>query len=458
MTGIMQIMAAMQSMPVIIPNTAIYIDANNSSSYSGSGTTINDLSGYNRTQTLSNAAAYTMLNGVKCFDCSGTYIIQTAVSGVTLPTTGFTYIAWARMISSSASWRTLFRTGPADHPLLIQLGSNTLGMYDNTINAFYSAGYDVSSFANVWVQWVVTGNSSGQTFYINGQQVGTTVQTAAGNEHQWLGGVGLPNGQSFGYIANMKLWQTILSQAQIQQEYTNFISQFTLPNIVTSNLVLWYDPSFSTSYSGSGTSITNLANTSLTGTMSNITYASPYFEYNGSTSQVSVPDNALLEPGSGDWTMEAWFRPSVLGSSSVVLGKFDNGGASQDVSYSIRINSSGSLFAQIGSGSGSGSTLFVNSTSYQTVVDTWYQVVYVFKNGATKTLETFINGTSIGTVNHSLSSILNTTNNLYLGSYNGGEYSQWFNGRIGVTRLYSSALTSAQVLQNFNADKSKYGL
>ena len=192
--------------------------------------------------------------------------------------------------------------------------------------------------------------------------------------------------------------------------------------------------------------------------MSNITYASPYFEYNGSTSQVSVPDNALLEPGSGDWTMEAWFRPSVLGSSSVVLGKFDNGGASQDVSYSIRINSSGSLFAQIGSGSGSGSTLFVNSTSYQTVVDTWYQVVYVFKNGATKTLETFINGTSIGTVNHSLSSILNTTNNLYLGSYNGGEYSQWFNGRIGVTRLYSSALTSAQVLQNFNADKSKYGL
>jgi hypothetical protein len=256
----------------------------------------------------------------------------------------------------------------------------------------------------------------------------------------------------------MELYTSKLTQEQILQNYYNQLSKFQLPNIVTSDLVLWYDPSFSTSYSGSGTSITNLANTSLTGTMSNITYTSPYFAYNGSTSQVSVPDNALLEPGSGDWTMEAWFRPSVLGSSSVVLGKFDNGGGSQDVSYSIRINSSGSLFAQIGSGSGSGSTLFVNSTSYQTVVDTWYQVVYVFKNGATKTLETFINGTTIGTVNHSLSSILNTTNNLYLGSYNGGEYNQWFNGRIGVTRLYNAALTSTQVLQNFNADRSKYGL
>jgi hypothetical protein len=156
--------------------------------------------------------------------------------------------------------------------------------------------------------------------------------------------------------------------------------------------------------------------------------------------------------------MEAWFQPSVFGVSGVILGKFDNGGASQDVSYSIRTNAGGSLFAQLGSGSGSGSSLFVNSTFYQTVLNTWYQVVYVFKNGATKTLETYINGVSIGTVNHSLASILNTTNNLYIGSYNGGEYSQYFNGRIGITRLYNTALTSANVLQNYNADKGKYGL
>ena len=84
--------------------------------------------------------------------------------------------------------------------------------------------------------------------------------------------------------------------------------------------------------------------------------------------------------------------------------------------------------------------------------------MYVFKNGATKTLETFVNGTSVGSVNHSLSSILNTNNSIYLGSYNGGEYSQWFDGKIGITRLYNTSLTSAEVLQNFNADKSKYGL
>ena len=221
MSAAIQVMASQKPLTATTQLPALYIDANNSSSYPGTGTTITDLSGNGYTQNLNNADAYTVLSGVKCFNCSGTYVILTAVSGLVLPTSGFTYMAWARMISSSVSWRTLFRTGPADHPLLIQLGSNILGMYDNNTNNFYTAGYDVSSYADVWAQWVVTGNSSGQTFYINGQKVGTTVQTAAGNEHQWLGGVGDPNGQSFGYIANVKLYTSLLTQGQILQSYLN---------------------------------------------------------------------------------------------------------------------------------------------------------------------------------------------------------------------------------------------
>ena len=438
----------------VTSNLAIWVDANNSSSYSGSGTTVTDLSGNSRTQNLSSASAYTMLNGVKCWDFSGTYIMRAASAVPTLPTTGFTYIAWARMISSSAGWRTLFRTNPADHPLLIELGSNRLGMYDNTTNAFYSAGYDVSSLADTWVQWATTGDSTGQTFYINGQQVGTVSgQTAAGNNHDWTGGVGTPNSQPFGYVANMELYTTKLTQEQIQQNYYNQRATFTLPNITTSNLVLWYDPSFATSYPGSGSTITNLANTSLPGTMSNITYTNPYFSYNGSSSQISVPDNALLEPGSGNWTMEAWVYQAGNSGSQCVLGKFDPGGLAADVSYSIR-TSGGNIYSQFGDGTGA----YVNSTSYSLPLNTWKQVVYVWKTGATKTLETYVNGVSIGSVNHSLNSLLNTPSNLYLGSYNNGEYAQWFNGRIGVTRLYNTALTAANVLQNYTATKATYGL
>jgi hypothetical protein len=435
---------------ILTQNLAIWIDANNTSSYSGTGTSITDLSGNSRTQNLQAAAQYTMLNGVKCFDCSTTsnYITAASIAPV-LPTTGFTYIAWARMISSSASWRTLFRSSPNDHALLIETGTNRLGMYDNDTNAFYPSGYnDVSSLADVWVQWAVTGDSSGQTFYINGQQVGTTVKTAAGNSH-WYTGLG---GQPFGYIANMEMYTTILTQEQILQNYYNQLPKFATPSSVTSNLVLWYDPSNSVSYPGSGSTITNLASTSLNGTISNATYTSPYLTYNGSSSQINVADNALLEPGTGDWTMEAWVYLSSSSGSKVVLGKFDPGGLSADVSYSIRIQGAG-IYAQIGNGSG-----VVDTALYTLPLNTWTHVTYVWKNVATNSLEAYINGVSVGSVSHSFSSILNTSANLYIGSYNGGEYSQYMNGRIGITRLYSAALSSAQVLQNYNADKSNYGL
>lgn len=230
------------------------------------------------------------------------------------------------------------------------------------------------------------------------------------------------------------------------------------PGHITSNLVLHYDPSKNTSYPGSGTTINDLSGNGLNGTLSNISFAnpSPYFTYNGTSSQITIADNALLEPGSGSWTIEAWVYQTVSGND-VVIGKFDPGGLSADVSYSIRTTGT-TYYAQFSSGSGSGASLFVNSNNYSSTLNTWYQLVYVFSNGATKTLQTFVNGSSIGTVNHSLASILNTSANLYIGSYNGGEYAQWFEGRIGITRLYNTALSAAQVSTNFNADRSKYGI
>lgn len=215
MTAIMQ---TTSFKPVTVTQTpALYIDANNSSSYSGTGTTITDLSGNGYTQNLGSATQFTTLSGVKCFDCN-TYIITAASAAPTLPTTGFTYLCWARMKSINADWRTLYRSSPNDHGLLIQNNANNLGMYDNTLNTFYPSGYSVAGLENIWVFYAVTGDSSGQTFYINGQNAGTTPQSAAGNSHYWLGGTST-GAQNFGYIANMRLYTSILPQQVIQQIY-----------------------------------------------------------------------------------------------------------------------------------------------------------------------------------------------------------------------------------------------
>lgn len=438
----------------ITQNLAIWIDANNSSSYSGTGTSITDLSGNGRTQNLVNANQYTMLTGVKCFDCTTTNAISAASIGPVLPTSGFTYIAWARMISSTAQYRTLFRTSVSDHPLLINTGTNTLGMWDNNTNAFYSAGYDVASLANVWVQWCVTGNSSGQTFYINGQQVGTTTQSAAGNSHNTTGSDASPGTQMFGYIANMELYTAILTQEQILQNYYNQLSKFTIPNIVTSNLVFWYDPSDSVSYPGTGTTVTNLANTSLAQTLTNITYTSPYLTYNGSNATASVADNALLEPGTGDFTLEVWvYYSTITGSSRCLISKTDGGNAA-DWSYGLRTQTTGLTYMEVGNG-----TTSITSPTFTVSTGQWYQIVGVWTNVASNSIELYVNGVSVGSNSHSFTSVKNSTHALSFGSFDGGAtFGQWFNGRMGVSRMYSAALTSAQVLQNYNADKSTYGL
>jgi hypothetical protein len=226
------------------------------------------------------------------------------------------------------------------------------------------------------------------------------------------------------------------------------------PLPVLSNLALYYDPSNSSSYSGTGTTVNDLSGNGLNGSMSNISFTSPYFTYNGTNSTVSVADNTSLEPGTGDWTIEVWVYYSVIaGSSRAIMSKTDNGGLAANWSYGMRTAANGITYMEVGNG-----TTSVTSPSYTVSTGQWYQIVGVWTNVASNSIELFVNGVSQGSNSHSFTSVKNSSNPLYFGSYNGGEYSQWFNGRMGITRIYNSALTSSQVSQNFNANKSKYGL
>lgn len=228
----------------------------------------------------------------------------------------------------------------------------------------------------------------------------------------------------------------------------------TAPVVVTDNLVLYYDPNNVASYPGTGTTINSLITPNLAGTMSNITFSDPYFAYNGTNSTVSVADNAVLEPGSGDFSLEAWVYHSVItGSSRVIVGK-TNGGLAADWGYGIRTASNGNTYLEIGNG-----TTSLTSPAYTVTTEQWYQIVGVWTNVAANSIELYVNGVTQGSNSHAFASVKNTTHSLYFGSFDGGGvFGQWFNGRMGIVRYYSKALSGAEVLQNFNADKSTYGL
>jgi len=211
-------------------NLTIWLDANNTSSYSGSGTTLNDLSGNGYTHTLSNSNLYTTLGGVKCFNCSSTGQVILANSTTIQIPTNFTYISWTRVKSSNAAYRTLLRAyNTGGHAIIINTGTNVLGMWDNLPGntGFNSSGYNMSAYGDVWAQFAIVGDASGQTFYINGQQVGLSVsKSVSGQYHYAWGNIQSANDQPWGYVGNLFLYNTKLTPLQIQQNYGALKTQF----------------------------------------------------------------------------------------------------------------------------------------------------------------------------------------------------------------------------------------
>jgi hypothetical protein len=224
------------------------------------------------------------------------------------------------------------------------------------------------------------------------------------------------------------------------------------PNQYTSdNLVLHYNPKMTESYPGSGTTLTDLTGNGMNGTLSNITYSNSVFSFNGTNSQVNIPDNAILEPGSGSWTIEVWLNNS--GTSGTVLGKYNNGGESANISYALRLMGANSIRADFSNGSSAQVT-----DNYTFAANNWVQMVYVWDK-TNNSIYTYSNGVLKQTKAIALSgSILNATRNLFLGAYNGGEYSQYFTGQMGVVRLYKKALSASEVLKNYDANKADYGI
>jgi len=429
---------------------SIWIDANDSFSFNGGS--ISDLSGNGWTHSLASSATSSNIFGFKSFNCTSSLnnYIQVNGTGPLLSTSGYTYVAWARITSDSSTYRTLYRSAPNDHALLVDVGTDNLGFWDNDSNSFKDSGYDVTSIEDTWVQYSVVGDSSSSIFYINDVQVGSVSFGSGGNRHNYFGAI---NGQPFGYVGNMMLYNKKLTLEQITQNYDALKNVYKNGDFVTTNLKLYFNPDSYLSYPSSGTTVTDLTGNSLNGTLTNVTFNKPYFTFNGSSSQITINDNSLLEPGSGDWTMEVWIKPTSLSSpGQVVLGKFDPGGLSADISYAIRISNS-NVRADFSNGSSA-----VVTSNYTLSLNNWTHLTYVFNNVSNNDIITYINGASYSATTHNFTSILNTSANLYLGSYNGGEYSQYFNGQMGIVRIYSSALSASDISKNFEANRNIYGI
>jgi len=212
--------------------------------------------------------------------------------------------------------------------------------------------------------------------------------------------------------------------------------------IVTDNLTLQLDASNSTSYPGSGTTWYDLAGTqqniTLVGSPTYTASSPSYFTFNGSTQRGSGTGAVL---SSTTYTKSVWFYLNAYADNNIVSS--DVGGHYMFFQGGNKMYNGHSNWAGFPSNYPSTATF---------ALSTWYNVALTFNT--TDGMKLYING-NLDSSYTTIKTGLTGDNSTNIAAYGSGNL---LNGRIAKVYCYTKTLTAAEVLQNYNADKSQFGL
>jgi hypothetical protein len=186
-------------------------------------------------------------------------------------------------------------------------------------------------------------------------------------------------------------------------------------------------------------------------TATSLTYPSDgSFSFNGSTGYLSTP---YTQSSPNSFTVEAWIN-STEHSSDTNIGKIIVMPYSNYNGWIFSLNGTTSLL-QLRNHNFNNSTISYNIASSSGLsLNTWYQIAAT-DDGTTVRL--YVNGSQVA----SGSSAVSTTNSpmtLNIGAWPGAGSAVFFKGQIPQTKIYARPLTAAEVMQNFNAYRGRYGV
>ena len=216
-------------------------------------------------------------------------------------------------------------------------------------------------------------------------------------------------------------------------------------SIVTDGLVFALDAGNTKSYPGSGSTWTDTVGGN-NGTLTNgPTFSSDnggYFEFPNSNSYIQLSSPTLTTPTS--LSVEVWVRVT---DTSVSYSRFLSNRDAHTDGFEAGFTSSQKWYLQINGG--------VNNIGSATVnQDQWYHVVWNYNGSLGKI---FVDGVLIQTVSFG-SQTINTTTAATIGAVSHQTSSVQNTFDIGALRVYNNkALTATEVLQNYNAHKTRYG-
>ena len=201
---------------IVSDGLVLYIDAANTRSYSGSGTSSNSLVG-GIGATLVNGVGFTSSNnGAFTFDGSNDYI-NFGNSSAVQQSSG-TLSAWAKASSPGGGYRGIIAKQGA-YGLFYT--DSVLVAYDWAADAPRSTGVNIAD--NTWKNVVLTyqsGVSNGTRIYINGVSVLTTTITVLNQTGNLFGGAEANAGQySACQISLFNMYNRALSATEVLQNY-----------------------------------------------------------------------------------------------------------------------------------------------------------------------------------------------------------------------------------------------
>ena len=215
-------------------------------------------------------------------------------------------------------------------------------------------------------------------------------------------------------------------------------------DIVTDGLVLNLDAGYTVSYPRTGTTIYDISSGN-NGTLTN----GPTFNsdnggsivFDGSDDFVSIPINAVFNTPSV--TFEVWANLQSINDRHILYVNWTGNSLEVNSDRSVVFYNFSNSAGQVGAGTPSGAFNW----------DSWTHFVGTYDN-ASQTLKTYVNGILLGTRINTPSTTYSVYNHTISGVQFGGEVL----GRISMVRHYNRALAHTEIAQNFNAQKSRYGL
>ena len=506
----------------IVTNGLIaYLNAGNTSSYSGTGNTWTDLSGQGANATMQGSVSFVNNGTQSYFNWSTQNDANYFSSSLTQGYRDMSILFYPTDTTTSAFY-TLLNTGYLNDNSSIRYGSSSSATGGGAVSGQVPNAGNGSDYA-----------SSATTFYLNGV-ANTSHVTLNVNQWQVLGGhstngsmtggnwqyyVGSPSYSGRGYqgrVAAVLLYNRTLSAAEQLQNYqalgqqiglisttpvagvlqkrtylsstvftANLLDEVTRPanvkmrfantgivyvgqqfdevnlpsvtsssaTLVSSGLALNLDASSTTSYSGSGTTWADLSGNGYNFTLQNASSYNnsgvKYMDFNGTYGAATIASGTDI-PVTGDVTAIVWTRVKNSTSDWRTLFRSQTTGSNHGV---IVESGSNKLGMYNGGFYDSGFTVD-NLPGYGTT--TWVMMTWRFKASTTPYYSFSYNDSpSIVRGSNSSAATAFATGIYALGFYQGG--GQYW-GDLAQVLLYNRVLTDAEVLQNFNATRSRFGL